>query len=58
MPFNFSSPEFLSHSKLRKNQVSPVRRASSAHMNNPLVGFSTAQPVHSSQFSPEAKWGK
>ena len=28
MPFNFSSPEFLSHSKLRKNQVSPV------HMNS------------------------
>ena len=33
MPFNFRLPEFLSHSKLRKNQVSPVSRASPAHMN-------------------------
>ena len=39
MPFNFSSPEFLSHGKLRKNQVSPVSRASPAHMNSPLTSF-------------------
>ena len=39
MPFNFRSSEFLSHSKLRKNQVSLVRRASPAHMNNPLEIF-------------------
>ena len=37
MPFNFGSPKFLSHSKLRKNQVSPVSRASPAHMNSPLA---------------------
>ena len=37
MPFNFSSPEFLSHHKMRKNRVSPVSRASPAHMNSPLV---------------------
>ena len=41
MPFNFSSPEFLSHSKMRKNQVSPVSRARPAHMNSPLAGFSS-----------------
>ena len=34
MPFNFPLPEDLSHSKLRKNQVSPVSRASPAHMNS------------------------
>ena len=36
MPFNFSSPEYLSHHRTRKNQVSPVNRASPAHMNSPL----------------------
>ena len=35
MPFNFSSPEFLSHHKTRKNRVSPVSRASPAHINSP-----------------------
>ena len=35
MPFNFSSPEYLSHHRTRKNRVSPVSRASPAHMNNP-----------------------
>ena len=33
MPFNFSSPEYLSHHRMRKNRVS---RASPAHMNSPL----------------------
>ena len=35
MPFNFSSPEYLSHQvfRTRKNQVSPV---SPADMNSPL----------------------
>ena len=37
MPFNFSSPEYLSHHRTRKNRVSPVSRASPAHMNSPLV---------------------
>ena len=31
MPFNFSSPEYLSHHRTRKNRVSP------AHMNSPLI---------------------
>ena len=35
MPFNFSSPGYLSHLKTRKNRVSPVSRASPAHMNSP-----------------------
>ena len=35
MPFNFSSPEYLSHHRTRKNRVSPVGRASPAHMNSP-----------------------
>ena len=35
MPFNFSSPEYLSHHRTRKNRVSPVSRASPAHMNSP-----------------------
>ena len=39
MPFNFSSPEYLSHHRTRKNRVSPVGRASPAHMNSPLVFF-------------------
>ena len=39
MPFNFSSPEYLSHHRTRKNRVSPVSRASPAHMNSPLVFF-------------------
>ena len=40
MPFNFSSPEYLSHHRTQKNRVSPVSRASPAHMNSPLeVGF-------------------
>ena len=37
MPFNFSSSEYLSHHRARKNRVSPVSRASPAHMNSPLV---------------------
>ena len=36
MPFNFISPEYLSHHRTRKNRVSPVSRASPAHMNSPL----------------------
>ena len=36
MPFNFSSPEYLSHHRTRKNRVNPVSRASPAHMNSPL----------------------
>ena len=36
MAFNFNSPEYLSHHRTRKNRVSPVSRASPAHMNNPL----------------------
>ena len=36
MPFNFSSPEYLNPHKRRKNLVSPVSRASPAHMNSPL----------------------
>ena len=32
MPFNFSSPEYLSHHRTRKNRVSPVSRASLAHI--------------------------
>ena len=39
MPFNFSSPEYLSSHKRRKNWVSPVSRASPAHMNSPLEGM-------------------
>ena len=35
MPFNFSPPEYLSHHWTRKNRVSPVSRASTAHMNSP-----------------------
>ena len=35
MQFNFSSPEYLSHHRMRKNRVSPV---SPAHMNSPLDG--------------------
>ena len=41
MPFNFSSSEFLSHNKTRKNRVSPVSRASPAHMNSPLAVLPT-----------------
>ena len=37
MPFNFSSPEYLSHYRTGKNRVSPVSRASPAHMNSPLI---------------------
>ena len=37
MPFNFSSPEYLSPHKRRKNWVSPVSRASPAHMKSPSV---------------------
>ena len=39
MPFNFSSPEYLSHHRTRKNRVSPVSRASPAHMNSPLYEY-------------------
>ena len=35
MLFNFSSPEYLSHHRTRKNRVSPVSQASPAHMNSP-----------------------
>ena len=35
MPFNFSFPEYLSHHRTQKNRVSPVSRASPAHMNSP-----------------------
>ena len=37
MLFDFSSPEFLSHTKLRKNQVNQVSQASLIYMNSPLV---------------------
>ena len=37
MPFNFSSAEYLRHHRTGKNRVSPVSRASPAHMNSPLV---------------------
>ena len=37
IPFNFSSPEYLSNHRTRKNRVSPVSRASPAHMNGPIV---------------------
>ena len=30
MPFNFNSPEYLSHHRTRKNRVSPVSQASPA----------------------------
>ena len=36
MPFNFSSPEYFSHHRTRKNRVSPDSRASPAHINSPL----------------------
>ena len=36
MPLNFRSPEYFSHHRTRKNRVSPVSRASPAHMNSPL----------------------
>ena len=39
MPFNFSSPEYLNHHGTRNNRVSPVSRASPAHMNSPLVAL-------------------
>ena len=39
MPLNFSSPEYLSHHRTGKNRVSPVSRASPAHMNSPLISF-------------------
>ena len=38
MPFNFSSPEYLSPHKRRKDRVSPVSRASPAHMNSQYRG--------------------
>ena len=41
MPFNFSLPEYLSHYRTQKNRVSPVSRASPAHMNSPLVSCDT-----------------
>ena len=37
MPFNFSSSEYFSPHKRRKNRVSPVSRASPAHVNSLLV---------------------
>ena len=47
MPFNFSSPEYLSHHyRTRKYRVSPVSRASPAH-EQPLIGA-----VHMSRASP------
>ena len=55
MPFNFSSPEYLSHHRTRKNQVSPVSRASPAHMNSPLgaVHISRASPANRADLSHE-----
>ena len=44
MPFNFSSPEYLSHPRTRKSRVSSARLAgaSPAHMNSPsIVNFFT-----------------
>ena len=37
MPFNVSSSEYLCPHKRRKNWVSPVSRASPAHMNSPWL---------------------
>ena len=48
MPFNFSSPEFLSHHRTRKNRVSPVSRASPAHMNSLLVLYSPCKRTRNS----------
>ena len=45
MPFNFSFPEYLSHHRTRKNRVSPVSRASPAHMNSPLGPSIIAGPL-------------
>ena len=49
MPFNFSFPEYLSHHRTRKNRVSPVSRASPAHMNSPYEMLKA--DFHSVQFS-------
>ena len=46
MRFNFSSPEYLSSHKRRKNRVSPVSRASPAHMNSPYWGGGGGVGVH------------
>ena len=46
MPFNFSSPEYLIHHKTRKNRVSPVSRASPAHMNSPLGLMTELLRIH------------
>ena len=52
MPFNFSSPEYLSHHRTRKNRVSPVSRASPAHMNSPLVALGS---LITSLYSPRLR---
>ena len=39
MPFNCSSPEYLSHHRTPQNRVSLVSQASPAHMNSPLSGI-------------------
>ena len=44
MPPNFSCPKYLSHHRTRKNRVSPVSRASPAHMNSPLESFGPSEP--------------
>ena len=46
MPFNFSASEFLNPHKKRKNLVSPVSRASPAHMNSPLDPVYTVPDPH------------
>ena len=65
MAFNFSSPEFLSHSKLLKNQVSPVNWASPAHINSPLQRqnidiyvVSTASILQAASMANQASWQK
>ena len=46
MPFNFSSPEYLSRHRTRKNRVSPVSRACPAYMNSPSVVNSLSTPTN------------
>ena len=59
MPFNFSYPEYLSNHRTRKNRVSPVSRASPAHMNSPLGTCScrkTAFIIIAEQVNQYKKW--
>ena len=47
MLFNFSSSEYLSHHRTRKNRVSPVNRASTAHMYGGLsLSFKISEKKH------------